>query len=110
MIDLEFERPVNLAKLHDELIAACPGAFIGEEEGIRISVGFVLARDPEGVTLRVPDGADVAKITETVKLHDPTPLPAPAGTLEDRLVSALEALPPDRVVSASELITIIRGS
>lgn len=38
-----------------------------------------------------------------------TPTPA-SQTLEERATAALESLPPDRVVTASELLAIIRGA
>lgn len=86
---LHYERPNDLSKLHDELLAALPA--LRPTEG-----GPVLAVEGLGddIWLTVPDDADQDAIAAVVAAHDPTPS-EPGPTKNEILLLMLDTIDPE---------------
>jgi hypothetical protein len=93
---LHYNRPNNLSKLHDELLAAIPALRpVPNDDGELVAVMRVEGREDD-IWLTVPDDADEAAIAVVVDAHDPTPRSVPP-TVEERL-AALEAVERERIL------------
>lgn len=90
---LTFDRPHNLGKLQDEIVAAIPElAPVGEgmDRQARISV----SGDGKTLTVGVPDDfEDDQALVAVIDAHDPapTPEPPPIAAIEDRVADAAAA-------------------
>lgn len=82
---LHFQRPNDLSKLQDELLAAIPALRPKRGEAVMGVEGL-----GDEIWLTVPDDADEAAIAAIVEVHDPTPEPAGPTPIE-QLNNAIQA-------------------
>lgn len=103
---IEADKPNDLSKLHDEILAALP-ALRPDKKGPRLRVEGTAARVRLEVREDVKD-VDAAALTAIIAAHDPTPRPLPPTALKAALADAVDrvgALPasPQKAALASVL-------
>lgn len=75
---LQFDRPINLGRLHDQLIAQVPALAPQPGAGGMLQAVMTVEGGTDRAILTVPDEADEAAIQAVVDAHDPTPDVPPA--------------------------------